>query len=254
MVKITFGRSSSARRNPVANPAAAITYMDSDTLAVVRRLARDEGNGKHIKLFYTGGVARAYKEAELAEQGGARWSGRKSGELEVFGMTDQKGVYGYAPAGLVEASLEAVEQIRAARAEKEWQSGLAKVEAHKATLAAQMEQLERKYGPQFAGLTDKFEKAVENYERLSGGGGSPTQIREAKASVAKIMAPAVKKKGSLKRASQVFLRTLLEVPGKENPGAVAKFLGMSGADVTRAANLAKRLAIGIISPLPGPWW
>lgn len=250
VVKLTFGRSPSARRNPVDN----LTYMDSDTLAVVRRLAKDQGQGKHIKLFYTGGWQRAYKEAEIAERGGARWGSQKSGDLEVFSMTDQKGVYGYAPAGLVEASLDAVEQIRAARAERAWQEGFAKTEAYKQKMAAQMEQLERKYGPQFAGLTDKFEKAVENYERLSGGGGSPAQIKEAKAAVAKTIAPAVRKKGSLKGAASVFMRTLMEVPGKENPGTVAKFLGMNDTDVRNAARLAKRFSIGIVSPIPGPWW
>jgi len=246
VVKITFGRPASGARS---NPATAMSYMDEDTLAVVKRLASEYGSSRYVKLLLNSSPTAAWEAADRAEKG---QKASPSGPLEVFGLTTRKKVYGYAPAGLIEASQEAVDQIRGARAEQQWQKSYGKVEQGKKRLTTQLEALEKKYGPQLAGLSDKFEAAVDKYELLVGGGGSPAQIKQAKAQVAKVIAPAARKPGKFKLAARAFLGEMVAESGRErNPNSVARWFGMSDGDVRQAANLAKRLMIGVISPLPG---
>ena len=63
VVKITFGgRVSGARRNP----AQAMSYMDEDTLKVVKALASEYGSSKHVKLFLNSTAQTAWDAADRA--------------------------------------------------------------------------------------------------------------------------------------------------------------------------------------------
>ena len=157
-MRITFGPVCRVSRiGGRRNPAAAMSYVDQDTLAVMKRLAAEYGSKNHIKLFLNTTANAVWDKAEAAEKS---WKNKPDGSLEVFGVTDRKGVYGYAPEGLIESSMDAVEQIRSARLADQWDKSQKLVDSHTSKLTTQFQALEKKYGPKFEGIIAEYEKAV----------------------------------------------------------------------------------------------
>lgn len=234
LVRVSFGPAARvSTRRPVRNPDQSMSYVDEDTLAVVKRLASEYGTSKHVKLFHNSTPDHVWHAADKAEKG---QRSAPSGPLEVFGMTQRKGVYGYAPSGLVEAALDAVDQIRAAKAEAQWKRTQARVDAESRKLAAGLVQLEKKYGPRFAGLVDKFEAAVEQYETATGVRDKQAAARK----IEKVLAPVAKQRGTAGSAARAFMRTLFTEPGKEiNPRNPGNWAALTKRDAGDAMSIAK---------------
>lgn len=238
IVKLTFGstrRVSGGRRR---NPAQAMSYVDQDTLAVIKRLAGEYGAKGHVKLFLNTTANDVWNKAEAAEKG---WRNKPSGPLEVFGVTDRKGVFGYAPEGLVEASMDAVDQIRQARLHEQWNRSQKVVDQNASKLTAAFEALEKKFGPKFESLMAEYEGAIERLE----GADTISDRKKAAKEVAKVVAKAERKGGRFTAGLKAFIREVAAEPGKEaNPH---HWYDMTSKDLNDAKNLALNALTGMFT-------
>jgi hypothetical protein len=182
----------------VTNPTAGVMATDRDGLKIIKDLAGDSGQGTLVKVFHGVGRAEVARQAKGIEE-------RKGVNLDVIHLVDD-GAYGYAPAGLVEASLSRVDAIREERSRKDWADFEKRVQANKAKVEKRMEALEKKYGPKMADLQDRFEDAVNAYLD------DPTP--QAKRDLAPVVATAKRYDKSLGGAVGVFMAELMREPGK----------------------------------------
>lgn len=238
IVKLTFGstrRVSGGRRR---NPAQAMSYVDQDTLAVIKRLAGDYGAKGHVKLFLNTDANRVWAIADAMEKGGRS---KPSGPMEIFGVVDRKGVYGIAPEGLVEASMDAVDQIRQARLDEQWNRSQKIVDQNTSKLTAAFEALEKKFGPKFESLMAEYERAIERLE----GADTISERKQAAKEVAKVVAKAEKKGGRFTSGLKAFIREVAAEPGKEaNPH---HWYDLTAKDIEDAKRLVKRMSVGMFT-------
>jgi hypothetical protein len=171
-------------------------------------MAAEGGQSQFVKVLYGLTASEVHRQAAVVEQ-------RKgSGELEVFQLVDDTS-YGYAPAGLVEASEREVERIRTERLHKEWDESTRRIEKRKADIAARMEKLERRYGPAMAALVDKLEVAVDRY--IASMGRDTAQVAKVKEIEQSVGRQVGRQDKGLRAAIRVFVKELTDVPKLENP-------------------------------------
>lgn len=201
----------------VTNPSIGVMATDRDGLKIIKELASDAGQSSLVKVMHGASKQVVERQASTLEQ-------RKGVELDVIHLVDDK-AYGYAPAGLVEASLSRVDVIREERSRKDWADFAKRVQANKDKVAKRMEALEKKYGPKMADLQDRFEDAVNAYLD------EPTP--QAKRDLAPVVATAKRYDRTLGGAVAVFMAELTKMP--EEAGGKRRNPHNNGPDFARMA-------------------
>ena len=192
------------------NPSDVLNYLDSDGLAVLKRHASELGYGAHVKVFIGTTASAIHQKA-------ADHEARSGIKLELFGLVDRKGVYGWAPNGLVEGAAEEARATWDKDQDRKLRASIAAAARARADIESKVRALQSKFAPRMEELVARYSKAVDRaVDEMEGRGTVSEDTKREVRAAAHAVAPQARKVsggGGLIAAISTFARVLMETPG-----------------------------------------